>query len=438
MCYLVIMGWLTSPAGSLSHNYLCPGETMRFISRWTLAVIFVMTVLVVAVACGSGSEQAGSERTSTAPSFTQESLDLGGLTADDIVAAQEQVLNRVYQTTVPSVAHIRVTQRLDQQPQDSPFEFPFPFDQDPDTPPTPDGFFERGEGSGFAWDDQGHIVTNYHVIVNADTVTVVLADGTELEAQVLGGDPDSDLAVLGVSTAKVVLQPIPLGDSDDLQVGQMVSAIGNPFGQEFTLTSGIVSALGRTIRSGNSLFSIPEVIQTDAAINPGNSGGPLLDRQGQVIGINTQIITRSGSNAGVGFAVPINTAKQVIPVLIKEGRYEYAWLGISGNDVDAEVAELMDLPEGTRGALVVEVTNDGPADEAGLVGGDQTVTVRGRSFRLGGDVIVGIDGILVESLDDVILYLNRNTRPDDEIVLDIIRNNNSLQVTVKLGTRPTL
>ena len=300
-------------------------------------------------------------------------MDLGGLTADDIVAAQEQVLNRVYQTTVPSVAHIRVTQRLDQQPQDSPFEFPFPFDQDPDTPLTPDGFFERGEGSGFAWDDQGHIVSNYHVIVNADTVTVVLADGTELEAQVLGGDPDSDLAVLGVSTAKVVLQPIPLGDSDDLQVGQMVSAIGNPFGQEFTLTSGIVSALGRTIRSGNSLFSIPEVIQTDAAINPGNSGGPLLDRQGQVIGINTQIITRSGSNAGVGFAVPINTAKQVIPVLIEEGRYEYAWLGISGNDVDAEVAELMDLPEGTRGALVVEVTNDGPADEAGLVGGDPTV-----------------------------------------------------------------
>ena len=438
MCYLVIMGWLTPPAGNLPHDYLSPGETMRIVSRWTLAVIFVITVLAVAVACGNGSDQAGSERTSTALSSAQEPLDLGGLTADDIVAAQEQVLNLVYLTTVPSVAHIRVTQKLGQQSQDSPFDFPFPFDQEPDTPPAPDGFFERGEGSGFAWDDKGHIVTNYHVIVNADSVTVVLADGTELEAVVLGGDPDSDLAVLGVTIAEGTLQPIPLGDSDNLQVGQMVSAIGNPFGQEFTLTSGIVSALGRTIRSGNSLFSIPEVIQTDAAINPGNSGGPLLDRQGRVIGINTQIITRSGSSAGVGFAVPINTAKQVIPVLIEEGRYEYAWLGISGNDVDAEVAELMGFPEGTRGALVVEVTNDGPADEAGLVGGDQTVTVRGRSFRLGGDVIVGIDGILVESLDDVILYLNRSTCPNDEIVLDIIRDNQSLQITVELGTRPTL
>ena len=411
---------------------------MRILTRWTTPAVLLVVALVVAAACGNGSGQAGSGPTSTAggsTSPTQEPLALGGLTADDIVAAQEQLLNRVYETTVPSVAHIRVTQRLDQAPQDSPFGFPFPFDPDPGAP---EGFFQRSDGSGFAWDDQGHIVTNYHVIANADSVTVILADGTELEAVVLGGDPDSDLAVLGVDASQVDLQPIPVGDSDDLRVGQMVSAIGNPFGQEFTLTAGIVSALGRTIRSSNSQFSIPEVIQTDAAINPGNSGGPLLDRQGRVIGINTMILTRSGSNSGVGFAVPINTAKQIIPVLIREGKYEYAWLGISGNDVDAAVAELMDLPEGSRGALVVEISVDGPADEAGLIGGDRTVNVRGRSFRLGGDVIVAIDGLTVESLDDIILYLNRSTRPDDEIVLDIIRENKRLQVTVKLGTRPTL
>ena len=225
-----------------------------------------------------------------------------------------------------------------------------PFDRLPDAPGIPDEFRSRGEGSGFVWDDQGRIVTNHHVIAGADRVMVIFADRTELEAKVLGSDPDSDLAVLQVEIPEGVSMPaLPLGQSESVRAGQMALAIGNPFGQEFSITRGIVSAVGRTMRSGNSQFSVPEVIQTDAPINPGNSGGPLLNRQGRVIGVNTQIISRSGSSSGIGFAVPIDAAKRVIPVLIQDGRFEYAWLGISGTTLRPNVAELMDLPQDTRG-----------------------------------------------------------------------------------------
>jgi len=216
-------------------------------------------------------------------------------------------------------------------------------------------------------------------------------------------------------------------------------AIGNPFGQEFTITSGIVSAVGRTIRSGNSQFSIPEVIQTDASINPGNSGGPLLDRQGRVIGVNTQIISRSGANSGIGFAVPINTAKRVIPALIEDGRYEYAWLGISGTTLTPDVAELMDLPRDTRGALVIDVTVDGPAEKSGLQGSDRSQRLEGVEYRLGGDIIVAIGDAAIQNIDDLIIYLVDNSRPDDETVLEVIRGEGEREkIKVKLAQRPGL
>ena len=348
--------------------------------------------------------------------------------ADAIVAAQEQVLTRLYRAVLPSVVRIRVTQRITQDG-DRPFG-------SEGGPGEPREFFQRGEGSGFLWDSQGRIVSNYHVVQGASRVTVSFADGTVLEARVLGGDPDSDLAVLQVDAPAETLKPVVLGDSSKVEVGQLAVAIGNPFGQEFTMTTGIVSAVGRTISSDASLFSIPNVIQTDASINPGNSGGPLLDRQGRVIGINTQIITRSGSNSGVGFAVPINAAKQAVPALTKDGRYDYAWLGISGGTLRPVVAELMDLPESARGVLVMEVVGDGPADKGGLRGSDETRSVNGERYRVGGDVIVAIAGSPISDSDDLIVYLIEHSRPGDWVTFDVIREGEQVQVQVTLGTRP--
>jgi len=352
--------------------------------------------------------------------------------ASAIVAAHEQVLIGIYERLLPSVVEIRTSRRLG-LPEELP-SFPsipgFPEDRFP---------FERSGGSGFVWDDQGHIVTNHHVVDGADRLTVIFSDGTERQAEVLGTDPDSDLAVLKLVDGDGLTMPgAPLGDSGAVKPGQLAVAIGSPFGQEFTITSGIISAVGRTIRSGNSQFSIPEVIQTDAPINPGNSGGPLLDRNGRVIGVNTQIISRSGANSGIGFAVPINTAKRVIPELIENGQYQYAWLGISGTSLRPDVAELMDLPRDTRGTLVIDVTRDGPAEAAGLLGSDRSEQVEGLDLRIGGDIIIAIDGIQVRTIDDLIAYLVDNTRPEDESLLEVIREDGSREtIQVTLDRRPS-
>ena len=332
-------------------------------------------------------------------------------------------MTRIYQKVLPSVVNIKVMQVQERNAR---------------TRTLPDDFRERGEGSGFVWDVFGRIVTNQHVVGEAKTVTVIFPDRSQAEAKVLGGDPDSDLAVLELEQPVEGLVPIDLGDSNDVLVGQLAIAIGAPFGQTFTMTSGIVSAVGRTIRSSSSNFSVPEVIQTDAPINPGNSGGPLLDRHGRVVGINTQIISRSGSNAGVGLAVPINIAKMVVPSLIEEGKYEYSWLGISGQPIAPDVVQLMELPEGTQGALVIAVNENSPADEGGLAGSDRTETVAGVQYALGGDTIIGIDGTKVRDMIDLITYLTKNTRPGDQIMLDVIRGDGITQrLSVVLGTRPS-
>ena len=353
---------------------------------------------------------------------------VGRLDADSLVAAQETVMTRIYQKALPSVVNIQVAPGLEKNNGTGEF---------PNMPRLPEDFGGRGEGSGFVWDDQGRIVTNQHVVGGAETVTVIFSDRTQVQAKVLGGDSDSDLAVLELERPIEGLVPIDLGDSNDVLVGQLAVAIGAPFGQSFTMTSGIVSAVGRTIRSGSSNFSVPEVIQTDAPINPGNSGGPLLDRHGQVVGINTQIISRSGSNAGVGLAVPINIAKMVVPALIEYGKYEYSWLGISGQAVTPAVVQVMELPEGTQGALVIAVSATGPAAEGGLAGSYRTEIINGVQYALGGDTITGIDGFKVRDMTDLITYLTKNTRPGDEIILDVIHGNGTIgQLPVVLGTRP--
>ena len=349
----------------------------------------------------------------------------------DIVAAREHVLTTVYENALPSVVYVSVVHRLD--PEDSAFGFDF-FGERPQGPLDE---YRHGAGSGFVWDAEGHILTNWHVVEGSDSVSVVFADGQEVDAEFLGGDPDSDLAILKIDPAVRELRPLPRGDVDDLKVGQMALAIGSPFGQDFTLTSGIVSALGRTIRSGSGPYSIPLVVQTDAPINPGNSGGPLLNRHGQVIGINTQILSRSGANAGVGFAVPIDIAKQVAPDLIEHGKYEYAWLGISGTTLTSDVIEEMELPEGSRGVLVLDVTEDGPADKAGLKGGEEEATVEGRELVLGGDVITSVNGQEVREMHDLISYLVEHARPGDEITVSILHPDGEAEtLTVTLGTRP--
>ncbi len=346
---------------------------------------------------------------------------------------EEQLLANIYRQASPSVVHIRVVQHVTAVVPGTP-EFPgfppvpgFPHEED---------FYQRGEASGFVLDKEGHIVTNYHVAGDADKVEVTFFDGTTVRAKVIGGDPDADLAVLQVDVDPDILHPVKLADSDKLFVGQRAIAIGNPFGQEWTMTSGIISALGRTLPSGTSQYSIPEMIQTDAAINPGNSGGPLLNAQGEVIGVNTMIISRSRSSAGVGFAVPSNIVKQIVPVLIEKGEYVYPWLGLQGVDLSLDLIEAMDLPTGTQGALVVKVAEGGPADKAGLRGSDSTVKVEGLELPVGGDVIIAINDRPVTGMDDLIAYLVKETRPGDKVTLTILRDGKERTVTVELGERP--
>jgi len=419
-------------------NNLMPKKIKGSMGQIRVATAGAMVAVLVLVACAGPSAIDTSEANPNAAS----SLQLEDLDSQAVVAAQDRVMIDIYERALPSVVQIRAT-RMVGQSEDSPRtpDIPgMPFDRLPDAPGFPDEFRSRGEGSGFVWDDQGRIVTNHHVIADADRVTVIFADGTELEAKVLGSDPDSDLAVLQVEIPEGVSMPaLPLGQSESVRAGQTALAIGNPFGQEFTITRGIVSAVGRTIRSGNSQFSVPEVIQTDAPINPGNSGGPLLNRQGRVIGVNTQIISRSGSSSGIGFAVPIDAAKRVIPVLIQDGRFEYAWLGISGTTLRPNVAELMDLPQDTRGALVISLTEGGPSDEAGLQGSDGSRIVDGVDFPLGGDIIVAINGEPIEDMGDLIAYLIDKTRPDEEASIEVLRGGETREtIKVTLGTRPGL
>lgn len=323
---------------------------------------------------------------------------------DALVAAEEQVLGSIYDNVLPSVVHIQVAQ---------------------------------GQGSGFVWDNQGHIVTNNHVVEGTSQVMVSFADGDRAIGTVLGTDPESDLAVVEVDVPAANLKPVTLGDSDKLSVGQLAVALGNPFGLDNTMTAGIISALGRNINSGNSQFSIPRVIQTDAPINPGNSGGPLLDRSGEVIGINTQIVSNSGSNSGIGFSVPINIAKRVVPALIKDGNFSYSWLGVAGQTVLPDLVDALNLPAETHGVLISSVADGGPAALAGLRGGTRITQVEGLSVPVGGDVVISINGTEISSMDDLMAYLTVKTSPGDTVTLDIIRNNGrQSQVNVTLQARP--
>jgi S1-C subfamily serine protease len=299
---------------------------------------------------------------------------------------------------------------------------------------------QEGSGSGFVYDGEGHIVTNFHVVEGADQLLVTLANGTEYEAELVGQDPTNDLAVIRISAGSDLPPPLPLGDSDALRVGQFVVAIGNPFGLEQTLTVGVVSALGRIIQSPEEDRFIGEAIQTDAAINPGNSGGPLLDLQGRVIGVNSQIISPSRANAGIGFAVSSNTVRRVAPALIARGYYPHPWLGINSLPLSPRAAEV--LREGgvevavERGLLILNVVSGSPADQAGVQGGNRTMQFGRFRLPVGGDILIAIDGQQLQTSRDLTMYLDTQTEIGQRVKLTLVRDAEELAIEAILGERP--
>jgi 2-alkenal reductase len=297
-----------------------------------------------------------------------------------------------------------------------------------------------GAGSGFIIDEEGHIVTNHHVVAGADSVIVVFYDGFQMAAEVVGSDDDSDLAVLKVPELIEGAHPLAIGDSDEVDEGQFVVAIGNPFGLASSMTLGIVSAVGRIIPSlavidAGTAFSIPSAIQTDAAINPGNSGGPLLNLDGQVIGVNAQIRTGGAvaANAGVGFAIPANVVRLVAPVLIEQGSYQWPWLGVSGAPVGLLIAEANDL-DTQDGAYIDQVVPGSPAAAAGLQGSTGRVNVAGAPVPVGGDVILEINGEPIDDFADLLTQI-AFSQPGEAVELTVLRNGERLNVTVELGAR---
>lgn len=345
--------------------------------------------------------------------------------------AEDQLLIHLYERISPSVVSIQTTRASS-----GGFIHP-PLPQGIPTPQLP--FRESGEGSGFVIDTQGHIVTNHHVVADTSELLVTFYEGTSVPATVVGSDPDSDLAVIQVNVPPESLRPVVWGDSDLVKVGQRAIAIGNPFGYENTLTTGIISGLSRSLPASTG-YRIPEIIQTDTAINPGNSGGPLLNIQGEVIGINTAIVPNINllgerSFLGIGFAVPSNMARRVVPELIAKGSYDHPWLGFWGTDVVPQIAAAMNLPE-ARGALVIEVVPNSPAANAGLRGGTREIAVLGRPVTIGGDVIVGIDDTAVRRFDDILVYLSRKGSVGQQVTLTIIRDGQMQTLSATLAKRP--
>lgn len=371
------------------------------------------------------------------------------LSKNETLAAIESALADIYSKVDPAVVSIQVTQKESQTaglPSLPGFRFFFGQPQLPQQSQPPQ-LYRHGAGSGFVWDTDGHIITNNHVVAGADKITVTFTDGTSVTATVVGTDPDSDLAVLKVDVPAAQLQPVTLGDSTQIKIGQLTVAIGNPFGLENSMTVGFVSALGRVLpvnsaqgqdmlSEPSSSFTIPDIIQTDAPINPGNSGGVLVNEEGQVIGVTAAIESPVRASAGIGFAIPAAIVQKVVPALIKDGHYQHSWLGLSGVSLNSELAQVMSLPTDQRGALVVDVTPGSPADQAGLQGSDRQVKIEDQDVRVGGDVIVAIDGQPVKGFDDLVSYLTRATEVNQQVTLTVLRQGQPETVKAILAARP--
>jgi serine protease Do len=412
--------------------------------------LFMLIASLLLAACGSitlpGQVQEEQKAPVAAlPQQSQPSANSGVVTS---LSGYEEALENIYAQVNPSVVSILLVQKqaVSVGPADQtlpffnmpgfPNFFGAPDQNNPETEPQ----YSQAVGSGFVWNKDGYIVTNNHVVSGADKIEVKFYDGTTLSAKLIGADPDSDLAVIKVDNPGFTLTPIKISNSSETKVGQIAVAIGNPFGLENTMTVGIVSALGRTLPAGENFnngptYSIPNIIQTDAPINPGNSGGPLVDDQGALIGVTSAIESPIRANAGVGFAIPSTIVDRVIPELIKDGKYEHPYLGISGTSLTPDLAKAMNLTATQRGALVEEIVPNSPADKAGLHGSDRQVTIDGQDVNVGGDVITTIDNTSVKTMDDVIVYLADHTNVGQKVTLKVLRDGKEMSMDVTLEAR---
>jgi serine protease Do len=399
-----------------------------------------MSAAAPAAAAPAGPVNPASPTTNAAPAANpplatnqQGSGDLGSL---------ESEYEAIYQKVNPSVVTIEIGSRLTSTTPSNPFFQP---GNGRGSQGRQGQIVPTAEGSGFIWDAAGHVVTNNHVVANAAKITVTFSDGSSYDATVVGTDPNTDLAVVQVNGAPAsLLKPIAVADSSQVKVGELVVAIGNPFGLANTMTTGIVSAIGRSIQAGagNSQngqnagpsFSIPDVIQTDAAINPGNSGGVLVDMNGALVGVPSQIESPGGGNTGIGFAIPSAIVNQVAPQLISSGKAQHSYLGISGSTITPDVSSTLNLNAEQQGILVVTVVNGGPADKAGMM--PATTDANGNPTAAG-DIITGIQGQPITRFEDLVSYLYSNTRPGQTVTLDVLRGSKTIQLQVTLGVQPT-
>lgn len=360
---------------------------------------------------------------------------INNISTVDVQDAYEQI----YENVNPSVVNIRVVQTLSTA-QDNSQYYNFPgfeqfYQQQQQVP-------DQVEGAGFIYDTDGHIITNNHVVTDAERIIVTFSDGTQTKANLVGTDAGTDLAVIQVDAAAnaSLLKPVVLANSDELKVGQMAIAIGSPFQLQGSMTTGIISALGRTFEetssTGSATYSIPDIIQTDAAINHGNSGGPLLDINGQVIGVNTAIASTSDSNAGVGYAIPSNIVKLAADSLISTGSFEHPYMGIATSDMNLDLSQAMSLPDNTRGVLVISVAAGSPAEKAGLKGYSGTTTIDGYDYYIGGDVITSLDGNPIKEYNDLASYLLTETKVGQTIDVGILRNGEPMTLHLTLMDRP--
>jgi len=354
-----------------------------------------------------------------------------------LISLQEAYIN-IYENVLPSVVSISVIRTVISSGFES-SENPFDFEAPPDDEPFE--YQESAAGSGFVWDTDGHVITNNHVIESGEIIRVNFADGRSVLAELVGADAASDLAVLKVDLPVNSLVPISISDSTKVKVGQIAVAIGNPFQLESSMTTGIISGIGRSLPLSSAdksgfYYSIPDVIQTDAAINPGNSGGVLVDISGGLIGVTTAIESPVRANAGVGYVIPSVIVEKIVPILIRDGKFEQPWIGISGRDMIPEYAELMELDLDQSGALVIDVTTGSPAEKAGLSGSSTEEIVDGVEVLVGGDVIIAADNIPVNDFEDLVAFLARHTIVGQTITLTVIRDSEEIDLDLTLAARP--
>lgn len=411
--------------------------------------VFLITALCVAFFMGTAANLGGqsSNRSGYAAPLVQATAPATVAPTVQVASVGDTSLIELYKKVIPSVVTVYISIPGDptlnrqgtQVAPGTPIPFPngtlVPIDPLGDTP------FSQGNGSGFILDTDGHIITNAHVVLDVGKggkIKVTFSDDLTVPATVVGIDPDSDMAVLKVETSKSRLIPLKLADSEQVQVGQRVVALGNPFRlYPGTMTQGIVSAVNRRFDSQAADYQIPGMIQTDAAINPGNSGGPLVDMNGAVIGINTAIESRVRQSSGVGFAVPSNLIARFAPRLIKDGKVQHSYLGIRGGDLDSDLNALIGLGPEQQGVLISEIVRNSPADKAGLLGSNDTKKIDGFDVEVGGDVILAIDGIQIRKFEQLLGYLFTKKDPGDTVTVKVLRDGKELELKVTLTRRPT-